>query len=210
MSKLICLEGPDGAGKTTQLRMLKDAYPDAVITREPGGTEYGEQIRQLIFQGENASAESLFMLFWAARAEHVEKLIAPKLQQGVLVITDRFDLSTFAYQLRGQLNTKKFDKLFWTLRHELVISPIAVESPHYIYLDMDVETSIARLEERAGEVTHFDKQAKDFHERVRNGGHEFISEIGRAEFYCHMIDAAWQPEVVHRDIVATVEKIIAT
>ena len=210
--KIIAFEGADGAGKSTQIRMLKNIYPEAVFTREPGGTAFAEEIRSLIFKGEDASAETHFMLFWAARMEHINKFILPALMKGKIVFTDRFDLSTFAYQLRGQLDTKDLDTLFWQIRQQLVVPKIGFENLSYIYLDMDVETSIRRLADRDGEVTHFDKQSIDFHQRVRDGGREFIRKVNQAsgagKIVCYMIDAGFDADTVNMDVIATVKKIL--
>ena len=100
----IALEGGDGAGKSTQSRLLADALTDAghevVLTREPGGTPAAEAIRAIVlspeFAGLDARAEAL--LFAAARGEHVHRLIRPALERGAVVITDRFVDSSIAYQ----------------------------------------------------------------------------------------------------------------
>ncbi len=211
--KLIAIEGADGAGKSTQIRMLREHYPEAIFTREPGGTPYAEEIRALIFAGDSASAETMFFLFQAARMEHLDKLILPAVTQGKLVITDRFDLSTFAYQLRGQFETTSLDQLFWSIRQTLIVSKIGHQNLHYIYLDMDIESSMKRLASRAGEVTHFDLREQDFHERVRIGGHEFMDKLaqdeGQTNSSCHLVDAGFAPELVHKDVLATVKKIIS-
>lgn len=205
--KLIAIEGPDGAGKSTQIRMLQEVCPNAVFTREPGGTPYAERIRALIFEGEEATPQALFMLFWAARMEHLQRLILPAIREGKTVVTDRFDLSTFAYQLRGQFNTRELDALFWQIRQSQVV-PFVM--PYYIYLDIPVEIAIERLKKREGEVTHFDTRPIDFHERVRDGGHMFLGKMNvlREGFY-HIIDACRSADIVHQEIVKTLNIIHA-
>lgn len=211
--KVFVLEGGEGAGKSTQVRKLQSSFPGSIITREPGGTEYAEQIRSLIFKGDTASAETLFFLFWAARMEHMQKLILPALAGDKIVFIDRFDLSTFAYQLRGHFDTRELDSLFWDIRRSMIVQKMGRHNLHYIYLDIDVETSINRLKGRGGEVTHFDTLPRDFHERVRTGGHEFMRKIdgGASDPYkvCHLIDATRPVDDVQQDIASVIERVLA-
>src|SRR5579864_4280814 len=103
--KFIVLEGGEGAGKSTQLRVIKEILgDDIVITREPGGSPYAEEIRNVILKSTNAGqadAKTHFALFWAARADHMKNTVLPALNAGKHVISDRFDSSTFAYQIYG-------------------------------------------------------------------------------------------------------------
>lgn len=102
--RFISLEGGEGVGKSTQLRALQEALKDrgidCVVTREPGGSEGAEAIRELLLQGDNArwSIEAEALLFAAARADHVRKMIRPALERGQWVLSDRFVDSSFAYQ----------------------------------------------------------------------------------------------------------------
>lgn len=208
--KLICLEGPDGAGKSTQIKMLKEKYPEAIFTREPGGTPRAEKIRETIFATPEASPREHFDMFWEAREDHIQNLILPSLRQGKIVVSDRFALSTYAYQLRGQLNTRDMDGLFWERYGRIVDTQIGIDNIHYIYLDMDVAASMKRLEIRNGEVTHFDTLPIEFHQRVRDGGHEFMQDVdGLNGHVCHIVDAGLAPDVVHREVVAIIEKVVA-
>src|SRR6185503_12936805 len=105
---LIVLEGPEGAGKTTQLRLLAEwlsgAGQTVVAVREPGGTPLGDEIRKLLLEDPSSDivprAESL--LFMASRAQLLERKIKPALEQGAIVLLDRFFLSTYAYQVAGR------------------------------------------------------------------------------------------------------------
>ena len=104
----ITFEGPDGAGKTTQIDLLSDYFKsqgyDVVLTREPGGTELGEKIRQVIFEpGKQGMApEAEVLLYAASRAQHIKEVIAPNLLAGNVVISDRFIDSSIAYQGFGR------------------------------------------------------------------------------------------------------------
>lgn len=106
--RFITLEGPDGSGKSTMLRLignyLKDKGIESIITREPGGTEIGEKIRKIILDNKNVNmgAETEALLYAAARAQHVCEKIIPALEEGKVVICDRFTLSSLAYQGVGR------------------------------------------------------------------------------------------------------------
>lgn len=93
----VVLEGVDGAGKTTQIEKLKSLFPNALFTREPGGSELGEQLRHIMKTMEMLPLTEM-LLMSAARNEHVHNLILPALKSGRLVICDRFVYSTYAYQ----------------------------------------------------------------------------------------------------------------
>src|ERR1044072_1925263 len=104
--KFIVIDGNEGAGKTTLLKVAADIYGDNILlTREIGGSPFAEEIRRQMFSTENgnqADARTQFNLAWAARADHFKNVIRPALDKGVNVISDRFDSSTWAYQLYAQ------------------------------------------------------------------------------------------------------------
>jgi dTMP kinase len=93
----IAIEGIDTAGKSTQIARLSEAYPDAIITKEPGATKIGEKIRDIVLSGEVQSAKAEFLLFLADRAEHMQEVVSPNLDK--LVISDRSVVSGVAYAL---------------------------------------------------------------------------------------------------------------
>src|SRR3989344_7639591 len=100
--KFIVIDGIDGSGKGTQVKLLKRALgKNTIFTHEPGGTPKAEAIRKLLLERKKEFSTPLadFLLFWAARADHVEKVILPALRAGKNVITDRFDSSTLAFQI---------------------------------------------------------------------------------------------------------------
>ena len=137
---LIVIDGVDGAGKGTQIDLLKQALSGEpfIFTREPGGTPYAEAIRTLIFdpQAEDASPLVRLLLFFAAREEHLTRRILPELARGTHVVSDRFDSSTFALQLYGE-EVQRFRDLFFTLRKSVV----SVE-PRYLILDLPAEDRV--------------------------------------------------------------------
>ena len=168
----ITFEGPDGSGKTTQARMLVDylqtlGYP-VLCTREPGGTDISEQVRQVILSTHNKSMrnETEVLLYSAARAQIVAELIRPALAQGKLVICDRYYDSTLAYQGYGlgvDLNLLRAITQFATggLVPDLTF-----------YVDVPVELGLARR--HRGETNRLDLKNVDYHTRVRNGYLELV------------------------------------
>ncbi len=174
----IVIEGGEGAGKTTLRDAIKKVLGDSVvITREPGGSPYAEAIREVML-GHNlaktADAKTMLCLMFAARFDHVRNTIVPALDQGKHVICDRFDGSSFAYQLYGQKNPEA-KKLFWNLRSNVDRLPDL-----YIYADVDVEEGLRRVHSRnkiSGKGNHFDDRGIDFHQRLRTGFKAFLKKV---------------------------------
>ena len=115
LGKFITLEGVDGAGKTTHVEFLKKYLSDLginfIMTREPGGTMIGEQLREILLH-EEMTPETETLLMFAARNEHIEKVIRPNLTEGKVLISDRFTDATYAYQSGGKgVKEKKIDIL---------------------------------------------------------------------------------------------------
>jgi len=176
--KFIVLDSGEGAGKTAQLDFVKETFGDrVVVTREPGGSKYAEQLRDIILhseQAKHADAKTMFALFWAARASHLDKTIRPALAEGKTVITDRFDSSTFAYQIIAE-GAKELQDLFWQIR-EVYLGDTKPDL--YIYLDVDPKIGLARKSGQGPEETnHFEARKLEFHQRQRQGFHEFLKHV---------------------------------
>ena len=165
----ITLEGPEGSGKTSQLPALaghlRKAGYDVVVTREPGGTAVGDQIREVLMNLENVSIvpRTEILLFLAARAQHVEGLIRPALEAGKVVLCDRFGDSTLAYQ--GYGHETDLD----TLRFLLNYSTGGLQPDLTLLLDVPVRKGLGRKLENSEEWNRLDAYAEAFHERVRQG-----------------------------------------
>ena len=106
----LAFEGGDGAGKSTQVRLLAQALRargrEVVVTRQPGGTELGAAIRDLVLHGDHVSPRAEALLFAADKAHHVDQLVRPALEAGEVVITDRYTDSSVAYQGRGATSAR--------------------------------------------------------------------------------------------------------
>ena len=174
--KFIVFEGGEGSGKSTMARRavawLEGRGTPAVLTREPGGSPFAEEIRKAILSDAagGADPEILFHLFWLARREHLRQTVLPALSAGRVVICDRFDASTYAYQVVAQQHPQ-LRELFWVFRKRYV----GADTPHlYIHFDIHPDIGLARAKSRAEKATHFDGRELEFHHRVRQGFHEFL------------------------------------
>jgi len=182
----ITLEGPEGSGKTSQLPALaghlRKAGYDVVVTREPGGTAVGDQIREVLMNLENVSIvpRTEILLFLAARAQHVEGLIRPALEAGKVVLCDRFGDSTLAYQ--GYGHETDLD----TLRFLLNYSTGGLQPDLTLLLDVPVREGLGRKLENSEEWNRLDAYAEAFHERVRQG---YLSLAAREPDRWVVIDA---------------------
>ena len=179
MSKFITFEGVDGAGKSTHLEWFADELRqrglDVVVTREPGGTPLGEQLREILLNRDmNIGTEALLM--FAARLEHIEQVIKPALRAGKWVISDRFSDASFAYQGGGRgLSWEKLSQLEQWVHPDL-------QPDLTLFFDVPVEVARQRL--RAPDNTRpnnatldrFEQEQADFFERVRAGYHKRIQE----------------------------------
>ena len=191
----VTLEGPDGSGKTTQLRLLvewlrSEGYP-LLVTREPGGTHIGEDIRDLLHDCDHVemSAHAEILLYSASRAQLVAQVIRPALRDGMVVLCDRYFDSTYAYQGYGR--GLPLDAL-------RSITEFAVQGlmPDLtLYLDVPAEVGLRRREQSGEALNRLDREAVAFHERVRAG----YLELADAEpERWRVVDASGAIEDVHR------------
>ena len=197
--KFVTFEGGEGGGKSTQLRLLADALGrggEAVITtREPGGAPGAEEIRRLLVEGEPGRwpPEAEALLHFAARAEHLAKVIRPALDAGQWVLCDRFADSTLAYQGYGQAQD-----LNWLqqLRSQIVGR---TEPGLTLILDLPVEVGLGR----AREQQRYERMGQAFHERLHAG---FLAIAQAEPERCVVIDATQPIEAVSADVRMAVAK----
>ncbi len=181
--RFITLEGGEGAGKSTQARLLAEALEQAGIpvrrTREPGGSPGAEILRGLLLSGEvDWSLPSETLLHFAARAEHVERVIRPALAAGIWVVCDRFADSTMVYQGHGQGADRG---AIATLTDMLGLRPDLT-----IVLDVSVPTSLLRLENRGTAADRYERLGAPFFERIADG---FRDIVARDPGRCLLLDA---------------------
>jgi len=196
----ITFEGPEGSGKSTQLpqlaQFLEEKGLSVVRTREPGGTKIGDQIREVLVRMDNTELHprTEILLFLAARAQLVEELIIPSLQQGKIILCDRYGDSTLAYQ--GYGHGLDLD----TLRAMLHFATGGLKPDLTILLDVDVMTGLKRKKIKE-EWNRLDAYELSFHERVRTGYHILA---GQEPERWKIVDATQDPEQVQTEIRALV------
>ena len=205
--KVIVLEGVDGAGKTTQLEYLRsylslpeqcERFGKTVFVHEPGGNELGEKLRELIL-AHTMDAKTEILLFFASRNELLQKTVFPLLNEGKNIIYDRFELSTFAYQVYGRQREDLRDFVL-SLSREIVPEHFV---DHLFFLDLDVEIAKERDQLRDAESTRFDLEGIEFFNRVREG---YKRELPR---YPHtVIDASCTREEIREELIRGVEKVL--
>jgi len=205
LSFFLSIEGPDGSGKTTQARLLADhlrqAGHDVLLAREPGGTPIGDQIRQVLFSLDNKgmSPESEFLLFSASRAQLVRQVLRPHLQQGGLVVCDRFADSSLAYQGYGH-----------GLELEMVqaVTRLATGGlrPNLtVLLDLPAEDGLARRKQ-GGRWNRLDDYDLEFHQRVRQA---FLGLAAADPARWVTVDGRPAVEEVQREIQRVVDPRLA-
>lgn len=163
-AKFITLEGMDGAGKSTHISsiisLLKQRSVEVVSTREPGGTELGERLRELLLH-EAMHPETETLLMFAARREHIAQVIAPALARGAYVLSDRFTDATYAYQCGAKgVNALKIEKMEQWVQDDL-------QPDMTLLFDVPVEVSMQRLS-AAREPDKFERESADFFTHIRN------------------------------------------
>ena len=197
----ISLEGIDGAGKSTQSRLLaahlRGLGREVIETREPGGAAGAEDIRKLLVEGDpdRWSPETEILLFSAARRDHLERTITPALARGAVVICDRFADSTRVYQgaARGDLRD---------LVDDIHARVIGVEPDLTLILDMDPAVALARGLARQSGEDRFEDMGLPFQERLRSGFQALARDFPDR---CVMVDANQAPEAIAQDIARIVE-----
>jgi dTMP kinase len=168
--KFISIEGPDGAGKSTLAKGLRDELQnrgtDCILTREPGDGPIGPQIRAILLEGAGIDPWTEVFLFLADRRQHVEGLIRPALEQGQWVICDRYADSTIVYQGYGR------DLDVGLLKKLNKIATAGLTPDRTLLVDLDPEVALNRITAERGK-NRLDQEPLDFHRRVREG---FLAE----------------------------------
>ena len=199
----ITLEGGEGAGKSTQLKLLGERLAahgiDIVRTREPGGVPSAETIRELLVNGAADKWHPLTetLLHFAARHEHILRLVQPALENGQWVLCDRFADSTTAYQgYAHKIDLETIATLF-----RLAVGNL--EPNLTIILDLPVEVGLERAEDRGIGGNRYEQMGTEFHQRLRHG---FLQIAANNPRRCSIVDATQSIEEISGNIMALVEE----
>lgn len=201
--KFVTFEGPEGSGKSTQITRLaarlRAGGREVVATREPGGTEIGEQIRNIVIhnaRGDEMCPEAELLLYTAARAQLVREVISPALQRGAVVLSDRYLDSSAVYQGIGRnLPADSVDHV-----NRFAVGGIM---PHLtLVIDVPVEVSLARIRQRASDLPdRMERVDRGFFQRIRDG---YLSLARRWPERVLVIDGTQNPEAIEQQIWAAV------
>ena len=201
----ITVEGTEGVGKSSNIAFiqatLQQAGIEVVATREPGGTELGEEVRELLLDHRHSgmSSDAELLLMFAARAQHIEQVIKPALAKGQWVLCDRFTDATYAYQGGGRgISNERIAALeTWvqgSLRPDITV-----------LLDLPVEIGLARAGAR-GAADRFEKEQQAFFEQVRNA---YLAQAKKAPERYRIIDASRTLDEVQQQIAGVLQPILA-
>jgi dTMP kinase len=202
--KFITLEGGEGVGKSTNLLFIKEyleaAGKSIVMTREPGGTEVGEEVRKILLSHRESSLHESaeLLLMFAARSQHLQEIIIPSLKAGSWVLCDRFTDATYAYQGGGRcIPFEKIKVLEDFVQQEL--------KPDCTFLlDAPIEVGMQRASKR-GELDRFESEEQQFFFRVR-AAYQKLANIEKSRF--HLVDASQALESVQSEISKTLDRLL--
>ena len=209
LRRFITFEGIEGSGKTTQIQMLSNHLDESgvehVLTREPGGTQLGDQIRRVVLHPANTTitATCELLLYAAARAQHIEQVIGPSLAEDRLVLCDRFKDATLAYQGYGR-------GLPLELIHRLhALDGLTLIPDLTLLFDLEAATALdrARHRDRTKQIdeTRFEQEDLPFHEKVRTG---YLDLAQREPQRFVVIDAQGTTAVVHERVLDTMKRVL--
>ncbi len=196
--KFIVIDGPDGSGKSTQLKLLADALRSAGLevteTRDPGGTAIGDKIRQILLDNDHTEMAigCEILLYMASRAQLMDQVIAPAMKQNHCVLCDRWVSSTVAYQVAD--GTATADDILGI--YELALRKVTPDLT--VILDIPAETGLTRL---TGEPDRIESKSLEFHRKVRE---LFLSQAAESPERFAVVEAAGDVNEVHHRMIETV------
>lgn len=202
--KFITIEGTDGAGKSTFVpemkAMLESQGYEVILTREPGGTPFAEELREIILNKPMDRMTALLLAF-ASRNEHIENVIKPALEAGKYVISDRFTDSTYAYQVAGQGVPKEYVEV---LEH-MVQKQLKPDMT--LIFTVPVEISRQRLSKTGKEPDNFESQSNDFFQRVLDG---YLNIAKSEPERCKLVDSSKSLEDTKEQVVGIMNQFLGT
>lgn len=205
--QFITLEGTEGAGKSTNLAFIQEWLTsqgiDHIVTREPGGTEISEAVREVLLNKEFTAMheETELLLMFAARAQHLQEKILPAIAQGKWVISDRFTDATYAYQ--GAARGMSFERI---AEIENWVQQGFQPDTTFIF-DLPIEVGMARVASRGGETDRFEQEKHDFFEKVRSA---YLQRAEMSPQRYTILDASQPLEAVQQDIVSRLQQMMGS
>ncbi len=200
---LIAFEGIEGSGKTTQAKLLyaylQEKSISCIYTQEPGGTVIGEQIRDILLDVKNKKMhrKTELLLYLANRAQHVYEKLMPELNKGTVIITDRFSLSSMAYQ--G--NARDFSFKVVSRLNKFAVDNVKPDLT--ILVDLPVSVGLDRTEKRSGNnIDRLEKEKAEFHEKVRSA---YLNLAKRAPKKIWVFSGTKSEQILHKEIKEKVE-----
>ena len=203
MGLFITFEGPDGCGKTSIINLIKEYYKNnekIIFTREPGGTKISEKIREIILSNEydNMSPRTEALLYSASRAQHIDELVKPNLEKGNIVISDRFVLSSLAYQGGGrELGVENVRKI-----NDFAIDGINPDMIIFFYVDPLTTLKRKSLNENADRL---ELSGDDFHSRVYDTYMELLEDL-KNDKVLRKVDATKSMDEVFENVKNIIDK----
>jgi len=204
--KFISIEGIEGAGKSTQMQFIQQYLVQKgiklVVTREPGGTELGEQIRCLLLspREQGMSDDTELLLMFAARAEHIEQVIRPTLERGDWVLSDRFVDATFAYQGGGRgIDVERIQQIAdWTLA--------GLDTDLTLLFDLPVALGQSRVLSRKGDIDRIEQEKADFFEKIR---HCYLQRSQQSPQRMKVIDASKTIAEIEQQLTPLLDNLLS-
>ena len=202
---MLVVDGGNGAGKTTVIEKIREFLEqenvEVIVTREPGGTPIGEQIRKLILDPETPEmcAKTELLLFAAARAQHLHEKILPAIEQGKVVVSDRFDTATISFQhyARG---------ISIDLINSINGTAVGDFKPALnLILDIEPELGLTRVHQRGEKLDRLEKEKLAFLEKARNG---YLEQARQDPDRFSIIDASQSKDVVAREALKVVAELL--
>ncbi|MFH0829041.1 MAG: dTMP kinase [Candidatus Kerfeldbacteria bacterium] len=200
--KFIAVSGGEGSGKTSLFTFLKKSYPEAIFTREPGGTPVGAAIRDILLDRHelDPTPEAELFLFFADRAEHINTVVAPSTKLGKHVFSDRYWMDTFAYQWWASMKRTDINAFM-----QLILAAGFPDPDLLIWLDIDPKVGITRRF-GTGLFNRIDVKTLAFHRRVREG---FTQLVRTVKFPYVRIDASKSFDEVRADVQQSLQKFLS-
>lgn len=201
--RFLAFEGLDGSGKSTLIKGLERELSthdiSYVVSREPGGTQLGAEIRQMLLRvkGDIPVPRAEVLLYQADRAQHVEKLIKPNLADGKWVISDRFAASTYAFQSAGR--AIPIEDIKWLNN----FATGGLQPDLYVLLDLTIEESRRRLNSRGANVDRFELEGQEFHQKVRDG---YLQQVKLDPARWLVLNATDKPHVLVEKLIAKLKE----